>query len=337
MDLKYIDNINIAKESIKVWLSNLEQLSFGNQMFAKANELNRNNIDFAKWYYSEGQTFSSFESFQVLEGFYNEMYDGFLEYIQVHEAPLKKSLFSNTKEKRQNQLEELYNDIKQKGRKLLKSIELFDEKLRNSPLFNDSFTNTNDFNFQDELMVEEMESKDLNDFFNFETPADRKFDNDLADTTSLMQQFFDLQQEPNEFDKIVQDTNQSNNDGLNRFDNFTYTNQDFEIINPDKTDEVAPAVQSNGTIDDISKLIDEQVKLKLNAEMEKIKQKIEKELLEKMKNNMKTQQQDNTNPILKNTEPIAQKPEINIQEEKINIKPKSDEIDLDEEIRRILS
>ncbi|GEM_PF-2362364 len=337
MDLKYLDNINIAKESIKVWLSNLEQLNFGNQMFAKANEFDRNTTEFAKWYYGEGQTFSSFESFEILEGFYNDMYDGFSKYMQIFEGPLKKSLFSNAKEKRQNQLEELYNDIKQKGRKLLKSIEIFDEKLKVSPLFNDSFTNTNDFNFQDELRVEEKDSKDLNDFFNVETPADKKIDNELADTVSLMQQFFDLQPEPNELDMKGLDANQSNNDDLNSFENFINANQDFKIINPDKTEEVAPTAPSNGTIDDISILIDEQVKLKLNAEMEKLKQKIEKELLEKMKNNMKTQQQDNTIPILKNTEPISKEPEINREEEKINIKPKSDEIDLDEEIRRILS
>jgi len=63
MDIKYLNNLTIAKESLNVWLSNVEQLYLGNQMFAKANDLDRNNTLFNRWYNGEGQTFSSFETF----------------------------------------------------------------------------------------------------------------------------------------------------------------------------------------------------------------------------------------------------------------------------------
>lgn len=137
MNIKYIDNLIVAKESLKVWLSNVEQLHFGNQMFAKANDLNRENTAFYTWYKGEGQTFTSFESFQILQLFYDEMYDKFLEYMELRDLPLKKSLFSNPKEKRQEELNVLFHDLKQNARKLVKSVDIFEEKLKTSPLFNE--------------------------------------------------------------------------------------------------------------------------------------------------------------------------------------------------------
>ncbi len=143
MDIKYLNNLTIAKESLNVWLSNVEQLYLGNQMFAKANDLDRNNTPFYIWYNGEGQTFSSFETFQVLEPFYNEMYDQFITYINLLNQPIKKSLFSNEKEKREKDLNILYQDLKQYSRKLIKSVELFAEKLKNSPLFTQTEVNKN--------------------------------------------------------------------------------------------------------------------------------------------------------------------------------------------------
>lgn len=143
MDIKYLNNLTIAKESLNVWLSNVEQLHLGNQMFAKANDLDRNNTPFYIWYNGEGQTFSSFETFQVLEPFYNEMYDQFITYIKLLNQPIKKSLFSNEKEKREKDLNILYQDLKQYSRKLIKSVEIFEEKLKNSPLFTQTEVNKN--------------------------------------------------------------------------------------------------------------------------------------------------------------------------------------------------
>jgi len=143
MNIKYLNNLTIAKESLNVWLSNVEQLYLGNQMFAKANDLDRNNTPFYIWYNGEGQTFSSFETFQVLEPFYNEMYDQFITYINLLNQPIKKSLFSNEKEKREKDLDILYQDLKQYSRKLIKSVEIFEEKLKNSPLFTQTEVNKN--------------------------------------------------------------------------------------------------------------------------------------------------------------------------------------------------
>lgn len=177
MNIKYIENLIVAKESVIVWLSNVEQLHFGNQMFAKANDLNRENTEYYTWYHGEGQTFSSFESFQVLQLFYDEMYDKFIEYMTLREQPLKKSLFSNAKEKRQEELNTVFHDLKQNTRKLIKSIDIFEEKLKTSPLFHE---HTETFNLFEEIhQVTEQSTEqpiektvllnDESDFFNFKS------------------------------------------------------------------------------------------------------------------------------------------------------------------------
>jgi len=181
MDIKYLNNLTIAKESLNVWLSNVEQLHLGNQMFAKANDLCRNNTPFYIWYNGEEQTFSSFETFQVLEPFYNEMYDQFITFNNLLNQPIKKSLFSNEKEKREKDLDILYQDLKQNSKKLIKSVELFEEKLKTSPLFaqneinknfenpttKSNFSNNNPFEKIDFFAKKETETEpNYSDYFN---------------------------------------------------------------------------------------------------------------------------------------------------------------------------
>ncbi len=135
MNLTYLEHVRNAKDSLRIWLSNVEQIHNGIQMFSKENDLNRKNTDFAKWYYSEGQTFSSFESFTVLESFYEEMYDIFIEYTTLNNLPVKKGFFSNNSEKRKNELNNIYTKLKSVTRKLIKLVDIFEEKLIKSPLF----------------------------------------------------------------------------------------------------------------------------------------------------------------------------------------------------------
>lgn len=177
MNIKYIENLIVAKESVIVWLSNVEQLHFGNQMFAKANDLNRENTDFYTWYHGEVQTFSSFESFQVLQLFYNKMYDKFLDYMNLREQPLKKSLFLNTKDKRQEELNTVFHDLKQNARKLIKSIDIFEEKLKTSTLFQEHAITFNLFEENQQVQEHSMErsientviSNDESGFFNLKS------------------------------------------------------------------------------------------------------------------------------------------------------------------------
>lgn len=135
MNAKYIENLIVAKESLKIWMANMEQFHYGNPMFLNANSNEADKTEFANWYYGEGQTFSSFETFNVLEPFYQDMYTQYNQYVTLFHEPLKKSLFTNEKEKRQKALDELFNQIKQSSRKLIKSVEIFEDKLKTSPLF----------------------------------------------------------------------------------------------------------------------------------------------------------------------------------------------------------
>jgi len=135
MNQLYLEHVRDAKESLRIWISNVEQLHNGIEMFSNENELDRNNTDFAKWYYGEGQTFISFETFKALEPFYNEMYDLFLEYTDLSKTPVKKSFFSSNADKHKKELSSIFLNLRKSARKLIKSVDLFEEKLENSPLF----------------------------------------------------------------------------------------------------------------------------------------------------------------------------------------------------------
>ena len=138
MNQIYLEHVKDAKESLRIWFSNVEQMHSGIQMFSKENDLDRNNTDFAKWYYGEGQTFTSFETFTVLEIFYDEMYDLFHNYTNLNNTPVKKGLFSSNVEKRKSELTKIFNNLRKAARKLIKSTEIFEEKLVKSPLFDNA-------------------------------------------------------------------------------------------------------------------------------------------------------------------------------------------------------
>jgi len=135
MNQLYLENVSSAKESLKIWFSNLEQMNKGNQMFSREIEIDRKKTDFAKWYYAEGQTFSSFETFRNIESYYNKMYDLYLEYNYLYSKPVKKSFFSNQIEKRKHALNVLFKKIEFSSKELIKHITAFQNTLIESPLF----------------------------------------------------------------------------------------------------------------------------------------------------------------------------------------------------------
>ncbi len=137
MNKKYLENVSNAKHSLQIWFSSLEQKNKGIEMFSNENELDRNNTPFAKWYFGEGQVFSSFESFRILEKNYNEMYDLFLEYESLYNTPVKRSLFSNKSEKRKIELNAICQSIKKSKDELIRYVSFFEDKLKDSPLFED--------------------------------------------------------------------------------------------------------------------------------------------------------------------------------------------------------
>lgn len=137
MNKQYLNNVATAKESLNIWLSNLEQKHRGNRMFSKENDTDRKNTDFYKWYYGEGQTFSSFETFRDIESHYHKMHDHFLAYNTLSKTPIKKTWFSNKTEKRKTELGLIYKKIVSSSNTLFEHITFFENKLFESPLFAD--------------------------------------------------------------------------------------------------------------------------------------------------------------------------------------------------------
>lgn len=135
MNKQYLNNVATAKESLKIWLSNLEQKHRGNKMFSKENDTDKENTEFYKWYSGEGQTFSSFESFREIESHYHKMYDHFLAYTKLSKTPIKKTWFSNNSEKRKLELNSILKKIEFNSIALIEHITLFENKLIESPLF----------------------------------------------------------------------------------------------------------------------------------------------------------------------------------------------------------
>lgn len=328
MDIKYLENLSKAKESVKVFLSNLEQVNFGNQMFAKANDLDKNNTDFAKWYFGEGQVFSSFDSFKILETFYNDMYDTFIKYMELKEKSVKNSLFSNKVKKRKIELDELFQEVKQNARKLIKSIELFEEKLKNSPLF-DEYKPKTLYDFTEDLNIDLPINEIKNEFeFNVEN---------LVDDVKL------LNEDINQFEQTIHNEWLKPYDEIDavREDNLSIEmNQDVENdnINHIDADAILEKIVKEKNEEDNVQVENEQINLKiegnifdfekrLHEELGKMKLQIEKEIMEKLKNEAKF----NIDTPPKIDSPVEQK---NNEADHNNTEPI---IDLDEEIRRILS
>jgi hypothetical protein len=138
MNKKYLDNLDKAKESLHIWFSNIEQNNIGNQMFFNENDLDRNKTDFAKWYFGEGQTFSSFESFRAIELLYFEMYEYFLKYNALYKEPIKKGFFTKKSKKRNSNLNVVFFEIQTSFFNLIKQLIIFQNRLLESPLFNSS-------------------------------------------------------------------------------------------------------------------------------------------------------------------------------------------------------
>jgi hypothetical protein len=280
MNTRYLIHLKNAKESLKIWLSNAEQMHFGNTMFVDSMETDRLKTDFANWYFGEGQTFSSFEAFKVLESFYDETFDKFLEYISLSDKPVKKSLFSSGKDKREEELNEIFHDFKQNSRKLIKSVEIFEQKLLDSPLFEG--VDTSDVTSDTNTSRAQNEAFELIDDFT---------DNSLEDIE--------------ESNKVVE----------NLYDEMSLEN----FKSKDETTPIQPGLKNTEEQDDIASIIER----KVQEEVSKIKQRLEQELADKKRTEEKKEKA---------------KPDVNDSSRSNSSGNKGDDdLDIDEEIRRILS
>lgn len=137
MNIQYLNNVASARDSLKLWLSNLEQKHRGIQMFSKEKDTDRENTEFYKWYYGEGQTFSSFEAFREIESHYHKMFDHFIAYNKLSKTPIKKTWFSNNTKNRKTELNVIFKRIEFTSIALIEHITFFENKLIESPLFSD--------------------------------------------------------------------------------------------------------------------------------------------------------------------------------------------------------
>ena len=158
MDKQYLINIAKARKSINIWFSNLEQINRNIEMIFDDQGLDKNNTDFGRWYYGEGQIFSSFESFRAIEAEYNLMYDLFLNYNRVYQTPVKKSIFSRKIDKQKEELTKIFNQIETQKNNLYDYVSFFEEHLRNSPLF--SVNDQTPENLSDIEIIIEKKSKE---------------------------------------------------------------------------------------------------------------------------------------------------------------------------------
>lgn len=284
MNQLYLEHVRDAKESLRIWISNVEQLHNGIEMFSNENELDRNNTDFAKWYYGEGQTFISFETFKALEPFYNEMYDLFLEYTDLSKTPVKKSFFSSNADKHKKELSSIFLNLRKSARKLIKSVDLFEEKLENSPLFGGAV----------ELENKISNNSPIIDGFNLDSKEE------IIDNSE---------------DKLIRD-------------------EIFKPIeNSDQKIEELAAEDSKVANDDIKfeeRLQEEIAKLKIQLEAEFKNQANKVVEIEELTDKNKIE-------VPKPTEKKTADPTIETTLETNSNKNNNNEIDLDEEIRRILS
>lgn len=139
MNIRYLENVSTAKKSLIIWFSNIEQMHKGIKMFSEENTLLKEDTLFGKWYLGEGQVFSSFESFRAIEEPYTNLYNQFINYLELYHKPVTKSFFSNQKEKRKTELAIQFNSLRENKDKLLELVTSFEDNLKQSLLFKDDF------------------------------------------------------------------------------------------------------------------------------------------------------------------------------------------------------
>ncbi len=345
MNQKYLENLIGAKESLKIWIGNLEQKNLGNEMFSSEVELDKNRTDFAKWYYGEGQTFSSFKDFRHIETYYNDMYEIFQEYNYLSKLPIKRSLFSNNAEKRRISLNKIYQKIELSYKELLVHVKHFQNTLINSPLFADldvvsefnetqSIETKNEFDFDNPFeenklhVVETTENIDESELETSSHDVDDSAEQCKSPTEDEKHNTLDVNSEFNSIDDYInQKTSEFEKEDLPDIDstNDFFRKEDVleggEVQNIDKENTFELDVSDN--IEDIETTKKKELS---KAEIEAI----ESEVYEEMsKEESRSDQLEDKETILDITSKSKKKTQIEFTEEP--------EIDIEEEIRRILS
>lgn len=137
MKKEYISNIEEAIKSIESMASSINLLHSGNKMFAEKTLVSKVNTNFAKWYYGDGEVFSSFTSFKKIASYYNTFYDAYQNYYLKYNEPVKKGFFSSNKSQIEDELNDLLDNVDIDSNSLVNVIKLFKTELLASPLYNE--------------------------------------------------------------------------------------------------------------------------------------------------------------------------------------------------------
>lgn len=363
MNTKYLDNLLQAKDSLKIWMANVEQLHYGNTMFLNANPSEGDKTEFANWYYGEGQTFSSFDAFKQLEPFYNEMYALYDNYISIFNEPAKKSLFSNQVEKKQKKLEEYFENIKQTSRKLIKSVEIFEDKLKTSPLFNSEFQNSSTkTEIYEPIRRDDVENQEFRTLLGSENDKlqflkdDDAFDKMLKDFEKTFNQNFNAPPEKIQEDDIPKDDFAETLEVIENIESKPSLNFQPEIVKiEDENQDIKSIEVENTTFEKSieiepteisSELLENQtlteksiqsttkstpdVEQRIKDEVSRLKKELEQEFEQKLK---VLQNQLSLQKPVEKPKPVIEKPEKIINDLSVS----TPVINIDEEIRKILS
>jgi len=323
MNRQYLENLENAKESLKIWISNLEQKNLGNQMFSSEIEIDKNKTDFAIWYYGEGQTFSSFETFRNIESHYHSMFDRFLEYNYLNKQPIKRGFFTNNTEKRKESLNNIFKKIRSGYDRLQKQVDFFQNTLIESPLFANS-------SVVEKLQEDESHESDIafdysDQFAESNTPKSVDVGVDSEPDTDL--EFKDVD------DFIEQELAKREETVSSEQEPHAEFKDGGEIVSeePPKIDETNDELDVKTTFEiDKTNEIEEIASAKTEEFLSTNIEEIESEVAEEIANEDRiSNQTEEKRAVLESTN----KPTDKLKKE-YNIQP---EMDIEEEIRRILS
>jgi len=353
MNQQYLENLDSAKESLKIWISNLEQKNLGNQMFSSEIEIDKNKTDFAVWYYGEGQIFSSFEAFRNIEDHYNSMYDRFLEYNYLNKIPVKRGFFSNNTKKRRDSLNNIFKKIKSSYDKLLKQVNFFQNTLIESPLFvNSSVVNklqedeslesniaveyTNQFSEEkspysaDEVIDKEpetsLEFNDIDEFINQKPSHSEQRETQQSENKFELKDIDEFLDEEVSKSKETANIEQETRTEFNNLNEFIAQEQP-QADDTDNTLKVEARFEIDETTE-IEELESPKTQEFLSTTIKEVESEVEKEIANEERI---ASQREEKRAVLENNSTIKATDKF---KKGNNIQP---EIDIEEEIRRILS
>lgn len=129
-----------VRDIVDDWLIKFNQLHEENSTFEEFESMDREQTKFYGWFYGKGQVFNVFDSYNSLETIYNDLYDALESYLKTKKEPENTSFFSlnNTKRK----LNRKAKKIRHHTKKLIASMDMFEERVRRLVLSNEEKKDT---------------------------------------------------------------------------------------------------------------------------------------------------------------------------------------------------